>query len=153
MRKESLIMMLFPSAYNFGFHLVQFWISLLMSSDIKMWRGTGGREPGRTGGGRGWEAGKQGAGSGSRNKEGDSLLFITGYYSNKNAYLAKFWNFYFTCTNAQEEILEARKRKFVLELEKQLYFRWIWKSLQFDYAIGYEIAWHMTHVHLYFTVW
>ena len=28
--------------------------------------------------------------SGSRNKEGDSLLFITGYYSIKNTYLAKF---------------------------------------------------------------
>ena len=30
------------------------------------------------------------AGSGSRNKEGDSLLFITRYYSIKNTYLAKF---------------------------------------------------------------
>ena len=43
-------------------------------------------------------AGEQGAGSrifmrarsGSRNKEGDSLLFITGYYSVKNFYLTKF---------------------------------------------------------------
>ena len=30
--------------------------------------------------------------SGSRNKEGDSLLFITEYYSIKNTYLAKFEN-------------------------------------------------------------
>ena len=41
-------------------------------------------------GGRGWKEGEQGAGSGRRNKEGNSLLFITGYYSVKNAYLAKF---------------------------------------------------------------
>ena len=56
--------------------------------------GDRGREPGRTGGagegGRGWKEGEQGAGSGRRNKEGNSLLFITGYYSVKNAYLAKF---------------------------------------------------------------
>ena len=31
--------------------------------------------------------------------------------------------------------MEARKRKFLLGLEKQHYFRWIWKSLQFDYVI------------------
>ena len=36
------------------------------------WKETGGREHGRTGGVRGREAGEQGAGSGSRNKEGDS---------------------------------------------------------------------------------
>ena len=45
------------------------------------------------------EAGEQGGGesgiymrvgSGSRCKERDSLLFITGYYSVKNTYLAKF---------------------------------------------------------------
>ena len=34
--------------------------------------------------------------SGSRNKEGDSLLFITGYYSVKNFYLTKFRNFHLT---------------------------------------------------------
>ena len=61
----------------------------------------GGREAGeggRTGGGKRERAGEQGAGSGifmrarsgSRNKEGDSLLFITGYYSVKNFYLTKF---------------------------------------------------------------
>ena len=33
---------------------------------------------------------RTGAGSGSRNKEGDSLLFITGYYSIKNTYLTAF---------------------------------------------------------------
>ena len=44
----------------------------------RLWRGTGGRER---------------AGSGSRNKEGDSFLFITRYYSVKNTCLAKFWNF------------------------------------------------------------
>ena len=55
-----------------------------------LWRGTGG--------GRGQEAGEQGAGSriymragsGSRNKEGGSLLFITGYYLVKNSHLLKF---------------------------------------------------------------
>ena len=55
-----------------------------------LWRGTGG--------GRGQEAGKQGArssiymraGSGSRNKESGSLLFITGYYLVKNTHLLKF---------------------------------------------------------------
>ena len=36
------------------------------------WLLSGGREHGRTGGVRGREAGEQGAGSGSRNKEGDS---------------------------------------------------------------------------------
>ena len=48
--------------------------------------GTGGREPGRTGGGRGWEAGEQGAGSGiymragsgSRSKEGYTKFVV--YY-------------------------------------------------------------------------
>ena len=33
------------------------------------------------------------AGSGSRNKEGDSLFFITGYNSVKNTYLANYLNF------------------------------------------------------------
>ena len=42
------------------------------------------------GGGRGQEAGEHGAGSGSRNKEGDSLLFITGYYYVKNTHPSKF---------------------------------------------------------------
>ena len=44
------------------------------------------------GGGGGGRAGsgRTGAGSGSRNKEGDSLLFITGYYSIKNTYLTAF---------------------------------------------------------------
>ena len=41
----------------------------------------GGEEPGRTGGER--------AASGNRNKEGDSLLFITEYCSVKNTYIAK----------------------------------------------------------------
>ena len=73
-----------------------------------MWRGTRGREPGRTGGGRGQEGGEQGAGSGiyvrmgsgCRNEEGDSLLFITGYYSVNYTYLEKFSNFHLTSTNA-----------------------------------------------------
>ena len=75
-------------------------VSLCFKS--KMGRGTRGREPGRTGGGRGQEGGEQGAGSriyvrvgsGSRNEEGDSLLFITGYYSVNNTYLEKFSNFH-----------------------------------------------------------
>ena len=33
---------------------------------------------------------EQRAGSGSRNKESDSLLFMTEYYSVKNTYIAKF---------------------------------------------------------------
>ena len=53
---------------------------------------------GGQGGGRGQKAGEQGVGSRihvrvksrSRNKEGDSLLFISGYYSVKNTSLAKF---------------------------------------------------------------
>ena len=90
-----------------------------LCSKSKMWRGARGREPGRTGGGRGQEGenrgreragrgrtgggrgqegGEQGAGSGisvregsgSRNEEGDSLLFITGYYSVNYTYLEKF---------------------------------------------------------------
>ena len=72
-----------------------------------MWRGARGRDPGRTGGGRGQEGGEQGGGSGiyvrvgsgSKN-EGDSLLFITGYYSVNNTYLEKFSNFHLTSTNA-----------------------------------------------------
>ena len=54
--------------------------------------GTGGREPGRTEGG-GKRAGSgiyMRAGSGSRNKEGNSLSFIAGHYLIKNTYLAKF---------------------------------------------------------------
>ena len=55
-----------------------------------LWRGTGG--------GRGQEAGEQGArsriymraGSGSRNREGGSLLFIIGYYLVKNTHLLNF---------------------------------------------------------------
>ena len=39
-------------------------------------------------------SGRTGAGSGSRNKEDDNLLFITGYYSVKNTYLAKPRNFH-----------------------------------------------------------
>ena len=81
-------------------------VSLCFKS--KMWRGTRGREPGRTGGGRGQEGGEKGAGSGiyvrvgsgSKNEEGDSLLFITGYYSVNNTYLEKFSNFHLTSTNA-----------------------------------------------------
>ena len=40
----------------------------------------------------GWEPnrGQERAGSGSRNEEGNSLLFIIRYYSVKNTYLAKF---------------------------------------------------------------
>ena len=49
-----------------------------------------GREPGISGGGREREAGEQLAGSGSRNKKGDSLLFIAGYYSVKNTHPANF---------------------------------------------------------------
>ena len=79
-----------------------------LCSKSKMWRGARGREPGRTGGGRGQEGGEQGAGSGisvrvgsgSRNEEGDSLLFITGYYSVNYTYLEKFSNFHLTSTNA-----------------------------------------------------
>ena len=48
-------------------------------------RGAGGGQ----GGGRG-TGGRERAGSGSRNKEGNSLLFITWHYSIKNIYLAKF---------------------------------------------------------------
>ena len=81
-------------------------VSLCFKS--KMWRGARGREPGRTGGGRGQEGGEQGAGSGiyvrvgsgSKNEEGDSLLFITGYYSVNHTYLEKFSNFHLTSTNA-----------------------------------------------------
>ena len=46
---------------------------------------SGGGQGGAARENRGWES----AGSGSRNKEGDSLLFITEYYSVKNTYIAK----------------------------------------------------------------
>ena len=55
--------------------------------------GDGGRSPGEQAGGRGREAGSgiyMKAGSRSRNKERDSLLFIAGFYLVKNTYLAKF---------------------------------------------------------------
>ena len=60
--------------------------------------GDRGWETRRKGGRRGQKAGEQGVGSRihvrvksrSRNKEGDSLLFISGYYSVKNTSLAKF---------------------------------------------------------------
>ena len=53
--------------------------------------GDGGQEPGRTGGRERAGSGiYMKAGSRSRNKERDSLLFITGFYSVKNTYLAKF---------------------------------------------------------------
>ena len=75
---------------------------------VKNGEGTREREPGRTGGGIGQEGGEQGAGSGiyvrvgsgSKNEEGDSLLFITGYYSVNNTYQEKFSNFHLTSTNA-----------------------------------------------------
>ena len=82
---------------------------------VRSWRGTGGREPERTGGG---SPGEQGVGEGrkreNRGREGEnkgreagaevkkaiqSLLFITGYYLVKNTYFAKFWNFHLTSTN------------------------------------------------------
>ena len=62
----------------------------------------GGKSPGEQGVGeggkwesRGWEVGSIWGGGGrgergSRNKEGDSLLFITGINQSKNTYLAKF---------------------------------------------------------------
>ena len=123
---------------------------LSWSYEVEGDRGAGARG---NGGRRGQEAREKGAERGSRNKEGDSLLFISGYYSVKNTHLAKFWNFHLTSTNVEKKILEARKPKFVLGLEKQHYLQWIWKSLQFDYIIGHAIEWHMTHVHLYFSVW
>ena len=47
--------------------------------------GIGGREPGRTGGGKRAGSGiYMRAGSGSRNKESNSLLFIAGHYLIKN---------------------------------------------------------------------
>ena len=61
---------------------------------------------------KGWErtgsrttrGGKRGiymrVGGESRNKEGNSLLFITEYHSVKNTYLAKFYNSHLTSTNA-----------------------------------------------------
>ena len=39
-----------------------------------MWRGTGGWEPGRTGGRRGWEVGEQGMGSGRTGWEAGSEI-------------------------------------------------------------------------------
>ena len=47
-------------------------------------------------------AGEQGAGSGSRNKESDSLLFITGYYLVKNTHISKFSNLHFISTKGQK---------------------------------------------------
>ena len=43
-------------------------------------RGAGARE----------NRGRERAGSGSKNKESDSLLFTSGYYSVKNTFLTKF---------------------------------------------------------------
>ena len=65
---------------------------------------------GDRGGGRGKEAGEQGAGSGShmragsgrRNKDSDSLLFITGYYLVKNTRILKFCNFHLISTKGQK---------------------------------------------------
>ena len=93
---------------------------------FSQWRGTGKREPRRRGGGRGQKAGEQGAWSGiymrvgseSRNKEGNSLLFINGYHSVKNTCLEKFWNFHLTSTDALKKTWEARKRKFCTRVGK-----------------------------------
>ena len=65
------------------------------------------------------------AGSESRNKEGDNLLFITGYYSVKNKHLSSIvLKFPFNIHQCLKENFEARKRKSVLGLEKQHhYFR------------------------------
>ena len=65
-------------------------------------RGGRGREARERGAGSGIY---MGAGSGSRNKEGDSLFFITRYYSVKNTYLAKF-----------------RKSKIIIKARKPTYF-------------------------------
>ena len=54
--------------------------------------GHGGESPAEQGGGvkRAGSGIYMRAGSGSRNKEGNSLLFITGHYLIKNTYLATF---------------------------------------------------------------
>ena len=61
-----------------------------------------GRFPGRTGGGRGFEAGEQGREAGSiRGREAGAeikraiIFFITGYYLVKNTYLEKVLKFPF----------------------------------------------------------
>ena len=70
---------------------------------------------GNRGGGRGQEAGEQGAGSGSymragsgrRNKDSDSLLFITGYYLVKNTLSIKVLKFPFNIHQRPENEQEC----------------------------------------------
>ena len=62
-------------------------------------RGAGVRE--YRGAGEGGERENRGREAGAEVKKAiQSFLFITGYHSVKNTYLAKFWNFYLTSTNA-----------------------------------------------------
>ena len=58
-----------------------------------MWRGTGGREPGRTGGGRGTGDGRRkggrqdlyDGGKRERNSKGKLLFFVTAYFQSKKS--------------------------------------------------------------------
>ena len=65
--------------------------NLNMYGAREWWGGGGGGEGGDRGAGaRENRGGGKRAGSGSRNKESNSLLFIAGHYLIKNTYLAKF---------------------------------------------------------------
>ena len=69
------------------------------------------REPGRSGSPGG------GAGHGSRNWKGSPLLFITAKHPVKDPRLVAFFDFHLSSTEVQKKILDARKRKFILNID------------------------------------
>ena len=94
-----------------------------------MWRGTGGREPGRTGGGRGTGDGRRKGGrqdlydGGKRERNSKRQAFAICYclLPVKEINLRTFLDFHLTFSEAYSKILftrKVKKRKFVLGVKK-----------------------------------
>ena len=77
------------------------------------------REPGRRSGSPGGAGSGiyKRAGHGSRNWKGSPLLFITAKHPVKDPRLVAFFYFHLSSTEVQKKILDARKRKFILNID------------------------------------
>ena len=98
--------------------------------DFKKWRGTGGREPGRTGAGGVRETGEERAGSGISMMAGSGReipkgklsLIVTAHHPVKETNPTTFLDFHLTFSEALNQNFNARKvkkRKFALGIEKR----------------------------------
>ena len=90
------------------------------------WRGTGGREPGRTGGGRGTGNGRRKGGKrdlyDGGKREGKLLLIVTAHHPVKETNPITFLDFHLTFSEVLNQNFNARKvqkRKFALAIEKR----------------------------------